>query len=275
VSADYVKVDGRDLNMRVRPNVLIDGRPFLADVAVQPNSAAFRTALSKGSSRYDGLIVAWRRRMSAGLDLTASYTLARATSDVGTASDEIAQNWIEDIRDPFGDVQQGPSTRTDSRHNISFSAIVRAPLGIAVAPIFMYRSALPIHTIEGRDMNADGVANERTAMAYRYTGLDESTGAATFDTDGPCETIACSRRAPFSQLNVRISRGVPLNGPARLEFIAEVFNVFNATNPALPTSQQRITNNVPNPLFMQPSGFAGDIGQPEQRVGQVGFRLTF
>jgi hypothetical protein len=26
---------------------------------------------------------------------------------------------------------------------------------------------------------------------------------------------------------------------------------------------------------MQPTAFAGDFGQPEQRVGQIGFRITF
>jgi hypothetical protein len=32
---------------------------------------------------------------------------------------------------------------------------------------------------------------------------------------------------------------------------------------------------VPNPAFMQPTGYSGDTGQGEQRLGQVGFRLTF
>jgi outer membrane receptor protein involved in Fe transport len=275
VSADYVRVDGRDLNMRVRPNVLVNGQRFLAGIPVQPNSQAFRTAVSKGSSGYDGLILAVRRRMSAGFDITAGYSISKATSDVGTASDEIAQNWIEDITDPFNDIQQGPSTRTDSRHTATISGIVRAPFGIDVAPIFLYRSAFPIHTIEGIDRNGDGLINERTSVEYRYTGLDEETGVATFETGGSCETIACSRRAPFSQLNLRVSRAVTIKGRARIEAIAEVFNLLNAKNPVLPLSQQRITTGVPNPQFMQPNAYAGDVGQPEQRVGQVGFRLTF
>jgi hypothetical protein len=274
-TADYVRVDGRDLNMRVRPNVMVDGRPWLSDVGVQPNGSNFRVALSKGTSRYDALILALRRRMSAGLDLTASYTLARATSDVGTAYDEINQNLIENIFDPFGEVQQGPSARTDARHAVTVSAIVRAPYGIDVAPIFLYRSALPLHTFEGVDLNRDGVVNDRTSLAYRYTGLDERTGVATFEPDGPCETVNCSLRAPFSQLNLRVSRAVPLTGRVRLEAIAEVFNLFNAANPALPVTTGRLSGAAPNGQFMQPLMFAGDVGQPEQRVGQIGFRLTF
>ena len=273
LTADYVRVDGRDLNLRVRPNVLINGQRFLAGVGVSPGNANFRTALSKGSSRYDGLILALRRRMSAGLDMTASYTLAKATSDVGTASDELVQNLIENILDPFSDVQQGPSARTDSRHNVSITAIVQAPYGINVAPIFIYRSPLPMHTAEGIDRNADGTNNERSTVAYRYSGLDEETGVAAFEEAGPCETVNCSRRAPFSQLNLRVSRAFQAGGRVRAEAIAEVFNLFNARNPALPLNQQRIQSGV---NFMQPTlGFAGDVGQPEQRIGQLGFRLTF
>jgi len=274
-TADYVRVDGRDLNMRVRPNVLVNGRRWLSDVGVQPNGSGFRVALSKGTSRYDALILALRQRMTDGLDMTASYTLARATSDVGTAYDEINQNIIENIFDPFSGVQQGPSTRTDARHAIAITAIVRAPYGIDVAPIFMYRSALPMHTFEGIDLNGDGMVNERTQTAYRYTGLDERTGVATFEADGTCETVNCSRRAPFSQLNLRVSRAVPLGDRVRLEAIAEVFNLFNAANPVLPLSVARLSGGAPNSQFMQPMSYAGDAGQSEQRVGQIGFRLMF
>jgi hypothetical protein len=31
----------------------------------------------------------------------------------------------------------------------------------------------------------------------------------------------------------------------------------------------------PNSVFMKPTAYAGDAGQPEQRVGQIGFRFTF
>jgi hypothetical protein len=272
LTADYVRVDGRDLNLRIRPNVLVNGQRFLAGVGVSPGNQNFRAALSKGSSRYDGLILALRRRMSAGLDLTASYTLAKATSDVGTASDELVQNLIENILDPFSDVQQGPSTRTDSRHNVSITAIVQAPFGINVASILMYRSPLPMHTSEGVDRNGDSIANERTTVAYRYTGLDEDTGAATFEEAGPCETVNCSRRAPFSQLNLRVSRAFQVGGRVRAEAIGEVFNLFNARNPVLPLSQPRIQSGT---QFMQPTAYAGDVGQPEQRIGQIGFRITF
>jgi len=275
VSIDYVRVDGRDLNLRLRPNALVNGRRFLGDLQVQPNSISFRTAISKGSSRYDALIAGIRRRLSNGLDFNASYTLARATSDVGTAYDEIVQNLVQDVTDPFAPVQNGPSTRTDARHRVTASAIVEVPWGVRVSPIVFYRSALPVHTFEGIDLNRDGNVNDKTARAYRFAGLDDD-GTARMDEAGACDTVNCSRRAPFSQLNLRVSRSFAVGGGVRIEAIGEVFNVFNATNPSLPLQTQRLSaTGAPLSSFMQPTAFAGDVQQGEQRVGQVGFRLTF
>ena len=277
VSADYVRVDGRDLNLRLRPNVRTSpgGPRLLAGVPVQPASQNFRTVLSKGSSRYDALILSLRRHLSSGVDASASYTVSSATSDVGTASDEIVQNLIQDIADPFGPVQQGPSARTDSRHMVTISGIVQAPFGVDVAPIFHYRSALPVHTSEGIDFNGDGNTNDRTPVRYRYTGIG-ADNKATFVEDGTCETVNCSRRAGFSQFNLRISRTFPLARGLRIEAIGEVFNLFNAKNPVLAISQRRINaGGALNTSFMQPTAYAGDVGQTEQRVGQIGLRLTF
>jgi hypothetical protein len=277
MTVDWVRVDGRDLNMRLRPNAFVGaGQRLLAGIPISPAGQTFRTAVSRGRSRYDGLILGLRRRLSDGLDLTASYTLSESVSDVGSAADEIAGNLLQDVRDPFSEVQMAPSSRTDSRHQVTVSAIVRAPWDITVAPIVLYRSALPVHTFVGSDLNGDGVNNDITPVAYRFTGVSDA-GAPTWEEDGPCETVNCSRRAGFSQVNLRVSRGFRV-AKTRIEAIAEVFNLFNAKNPThnllQNASQMQPVNGTPA-QFMVPSGYAGDVGQPEQRVGQVGFRFTF
>ena len=276
VSADFVRVDDRDLNLRLRINQLVNGKRNLSDLAIQPNSNQFRTALSAGTGLYQGMILAINRRMSHHVDFTGSYTLAKATSTIGNASDELDANLIQNVLNPFGPVQNAPSARTDARHRVSASAIIEAPGGINVAPIFLYNSALPVHTFEGLDLNGDGNVNDKTAQAYAYTGLG-ANGTATFKTIGSCDTVNCSRRAPFSQLNLRVSRSFALHaGSSRIEAIAEVFNLMNAKNPFITLTTRRLSGaGVPLSSFMQPTAFAGDFQQPEQRVGQVGFRITF
>jgi outer membrane receptor protein involved in Fe transport len=192
LTVDYVRVDGRDINIRFRPNTRIDGGPRrLADLAIRPNTLSFRTAVSKGESTYDGLIIGLRRRMSRGFDLSGSYTLGDARSIIGTANDELDGNNIQDATDPYNAVNVGPSTRTDARHRVSISAVVQAPWGIQVAPFFIYRSGLPTLTFEGVDLNNDGNVNDITARAYRYTGLTDD-GTATFRSAAARE----SRRLP-------------------------------------------------------------------------------
>jgi hypothetical protein len=275
LTANYVHVEGRNLNTRLRVNTLINGRRNLADLAIQPNNIAFRTAISRGESLYDALMVGVNRRMSNRLDFNASYTMSKSTSDIGSASDETDANLVQDVRDAFGSVQDAPSTRSDARHRVALSAIVEGPAGINIAPIFLYRSALPTHTFEGLDLNADGNVIDKTASSYRYTGLN-ANGTATFAESGSCDTVNCSRRTPYSQLNLRVSRAFHAGGSARIEAIAEVFNLFNAKNPFIPLSTRRLSSaGVPLTSFMQPTAFAGDFQQPEQRVGQVGFRITF
>ena len=103
-----------------------------------------------------------------------------------------------------------------------------------VAPIFTYRSALPMHTFEGLDLNARRQPDRQDRDRLSLHRARRSTGRATFEEDGPCETVNCSRRAPFSQLNLRVSRGFRLGERRDIEAIAEVFNLFNAKNPFIP-----------------------------------------
>jgi hypothetical protein len=41
------------------------------------------------------------------------------------------------------------------------------------------------------------------------------------------------------------------------------------------TSRRLSAAGAPLANFMQPVAYAGDFQQPEQRVGQIGFRFTF
>ena len=101
-----------------------------------------------------------------------------------------------------------------------------------------------------------------------------------------CSSDLCGRGTPFSQLNLRVSKGFRIARTARIEAIAEVFNLFNALNPGGSSSAgatgftgRRFTgtlaNKTANPDFMRPLTYAGDFQQPEQRVGQIGFRFSF
>jgi len=203
--------------------------------------------------------------MYKGLDLTASYTLQEALSTIGTAGDELNQNNLQDATLLYDDPRvNGPASRTDARHSGSVAAVIQAPWGITVSPVFYWRTALPVSTTAGVDTNGNGENNDLPDRAYQFDGV----GNAPKDL-GACETWNCGRGAKRTQFNLRVSKSFRLGGSAQVEAIGEIFNLFNAKNPST------FVTNASSSRFMQPNEYSGDFQNPEQRVGQIGFRFSF
>jgi hypothetical protein len=282
IDIDYVGTRGHDLGVRWALNTKTStGARRFADLNLAPANPTFD--LSVGASRFDGINFGIRRRMDKHIQLSAWYTLSRADGLGGQALDELTYYMVQDATRPFDAVQWGPSQRADARHKITLSAIIEAPGGITVSPIFRFRSALALPITQGYDVNADGQNNDIATTAFAFDGLDANNNP-TYHIIGQCLTISCGRGAPMSQFNMRVSKVFKLGSRAHVEAIAEVFNLLNAINPAFSVGAApsagsvytgTATNYKANPVFMKPNSYAGDSGQPEQRVGQIGFRFTF
>jgi hypothetical protein len=288
-SVDYVNSIGRDLNERPRLNQRIPGSDaalnlrrvsVLLPSPLNPNVNATRPTLSVGTSSYNAMILSVHRRMSHGFDFQANYTLQDAKSTVGTAADALNTANIQDPNNPFDDPRQfGPNASVDSRHLINLSATFQLPWGIRFAPIFFFRSALPVALVDGRDLNLDGDATEIPAQAYVVDSFDASKPQlqqVTVKAIGTCTTVNCGRGYYQTQTNIRFSKVFSLMGRANVEAIGEVFNLFNNINPS--GFRTRVTvpsTGLPDATLLQPATYSGDFQRPEQRVGQLGVRFTF
>ena len=281
IDVDYVHTDGKDLGVRWALNTRVNnGARRYADLPLNPTNPTLN--MSIGQSRYDGVNFGVRRRMDGHVQLSGWYSLAKATGRGGQAVDELTTNLVQDSTNPFADVQDGPAARTDARHKVTISAVIQAPWSITVSPIYRFRSALPIHTWYGYDNNLDGVSNDIFPTAFQYTGISDA-GVPSFKEIGACESVNCSRGASLSQFNLRVSKTVHIFQHVNAELIADFFNLTNAINPAFNVGAVAVgaintgtlASHAPNAVFMKPNAFAGDNGQPEQRVAQLGFRITF
>jgi outer membrane receptor protein involved in Fe transport len=272
---DYVHSDGHDLGWRIQLNQVNPGgtgRQF-ADLGTSP--ANFTIDITNGRSRYNGVNFGLRRRMTAGLSFNAWYSLSDAKSTTGNGSDELNIQNIQNHLDPFADVQMGPSGRTDARHRVSILAVWNGPWGITVSPVWRFRSALPVGITQGIDLNGNTANNEISTEAFGYDGLN-GDGTVKLKDLGACTTINCGRGASQQAFNLRVSKGFRLVGSTRIEAIGEIFNLFNAKNPATFTTRRYLgSTTAPNADFMRPQEYSGDFQNPEQRVGQIGFRFTF
>jgi len=281
MDVDYVHVEGKDLGVRWPLNTITPaGTRRYASLGFSPANPTMN--MSIGASKFDGFNIGMRRRMARSWSMNAWYQWSNARGLGGLGLDELTTNLVQDATKPLADVQWGPSARTDARHKVTVSAVINLPWGIYASPIFRYRSALPLHIWTGYDVNADGANNDIYTTAYQFTGIDAS-GNGQYKEIGPCTMVNCGRGAALSQFNLRVSKIFKLSHGMTLEAIGEIFNIGNAMNPnfgvGAASSSRYFTGTaaapVKNTVFMKPTAYSGDSGQPEQRVGQIGFRFAF
>ena len=155
-------------SVRIRASTAAPRR--LADLPIRPNTLSFRTAVSKGESTYDGLIIGLRRRMSKGFDLSASYTLSDARSIIGTANDELDANNIQDATDPFAAGERRALDRAPTRATACRSApwfrrpgASRSRRSSSTGP-----GCRPSRS-RGSTLNNDGNVNDITPRAYKLS----------------------------------------------------------------------------------------------------------
>ncbi len=253
---DLTDIAYRDVPFRFRAN----GRDPATGARRFSQFGNFRIWSGEGFADYQGANLGLRARISNRLELQGFYTYAEVEGNILAGTDEfritnaghqpeigaVGDQSVNPL-DPGCDACSGP-LNTDAKHRFTLSAIYRAPWEVVVAGIFRYRSALPYTEWTGIDTNGDLFAFELPS------GVDE---------------VNNRRGASFSQFDLRLSRQFNFANDLGVELIVEVFNLFNEENPNRFVGNRRASN------FGQPTVFAGDPLQGEQRLGQVGFRFKF
>jgi hypothetical protein len=109
-----------------------------------------------------------------------------------------------------------------------------------------------------------------SALPYNvFSGVDLNHNGFVVNLPAGVSNVNSGRGTKFAQLDLRVSKLFHMSGAAGVEGIAEVFNIFNAINPA------GFNGNLSSASFGQPSTFAGDPLQGEQRLAQLGLRFRF
>lgn len=225
-----------------------------------PDFGNFRVWYGNGKAKYNGVNLSGHARLGEKFELQGFYTISEATGNVLAGADEFRitdAGYQPDLRavrdqsvnplDPQCSKCFGPLD-TDARHRVTLSGLYRAPWDLNVSGIFRYRSARPYTDWSGVDTNGDGYA------------FDLAPGVSHVNT---------LRGDSFSQFDVRLAKAFKFGGNFGVEVIGEVFNLFNADNPVL------FNGNRNSASYKKPAAFAGDPGQGEQRLAQLGLRLTF
>jgi hypothetical protein len=233
-----------------------------------------------GRNRYDGLNLAYRKRMTRHFSLNTSYVLSRAVGYNGASAS--FGNAPTNLNDIFAKHDFGP-TGADERHRWVLSGIVDLPGGVKFAPIMQLASARPYQAFEGvNDTYGFGGGQGSThALVLKsdpanlvatktYTAAQLRACLAT----GDCYQVPYDymRGQRFFQLDTRLSKTVRLGEKARLELIFQAFDLTNRANFGANYRTSIRAADFGKPIgFITPSG----VVVPRSFSGEFGARFSF
>jgi len=232
------------------------------------------------TSKYNGLVVMFNRRMTSGLQLQAFYTFSN-TSDTGQSSQTFTAS--NNVLNPFDLALENGRSNFDIHHHVGSTLVwkpnyfaqkgtlVRNALdGWTVAPIVMVSSGAPYTaTVSG---NAPVAA----------TFVRVSTGILGAGGSGRLPEIARNGFQMPRTVNVdlRLAKKFNLYESWKLELFGEAFNLFNHVNAtAVGTRNFSIGGTAAAPTLVADPQFgvvqASSNSLLAQRQIQIGARLTF
>ena len=243
-----------------------------SDVA-RPNPAfdSIKARESSARSMYRGATFGTRvqrKRYQAGLHYTYSGTYSDDDNERDIA---ISYDNAFNLRPEYG------YSELDACHFLRGYGVVSLPWGIDLSGILSVRSGLPLNAVTGSDSNED------------------RDGARPFPTDRPYQSPGVPsvrnafRNQPFRSVDVRFLKSIPLpRDRVKLQFSAEMFNIFNFTNASIGPNNtiyglgvDPATGNsvAPPATFLRVKLADGRI-DPNNTVGtpfqfQAGLRLEF
>ena len=189
-----------------------------------------RVTYSQSSSNniYKALLVKIDKRLSQNYQFLVSYTLSKS-------EDSMIRN---DAGDVYGYARVRSFGAADRRHRLVASGIVHLPFDMQVSAVADLRSSRSFNPSTSFDLNADGYTGDLPpGVAYqsgcRGLQLDAINAFRTARGLPSVSTINC---AGFANLDIRFSKSFPLWQSHRLEFIGQLFNVFNHANLDVPVS---------------------------------------
>lgn len=230
----------------------------------QPLITTIATTASRGGSKYNSMQASVRQRLDRGLELLASYTLGKVTTNnrgfygvfggtgpQGVVSGTEGAYW-QNTYDP--DAEWGPAFH-DVRHNFVFSSTYELPFGRGrtygndwsavmntllggwrVGGIFQARTGLPVTVIDSRARSLQGErGSERPNCVGDWKPADQSINRwldinafqeVPLGTFGNCP-VGVARGPGYVNLDLMLSKRFDISGPRYAEFRLEMFNALN------------------------------------------------
>ena len=255
VSASYLFSFGNHLTTFVDTNLnpptgqgrvnIVDG-PFAGQTWVFPFYRGPRPNTSFGnileirdsvSTKYHALVLQANRRLTNGLQFQSSYTLSRAQDNGGAQSSSTFTPGFSALFDPFDAAGDDGLSPFDRRHKFVASVVYNTDFknlsgasahvlnGWTIAPIVNMFSGFRYTAVTNAFTPPGTAATPNTFGTSPAGGINGSNGSLRFGLT-PNNTF----HAPsVKYVDLRVSRRFTIKENAKIEVLAEGFNIFNRT----------------------------------------------
>jgi hypothetical protein len=268
-----------DVNYQNPTSTLADGRPVFstavnATTRVDPRYNRVRLVQSIGDSWYKALTLTFGRRWANNVQFDLNYTLAEGIDTAPLGGNTLSVQGDAARSDPTNLARDKGPNSLDIRHTfngsiVAMSTVTRySPTWNAIlsdhqiSAILTFNSGTPTALAGNRDLNLDGINNDRPL-------------------DIPRNNIYLPAR---SNVDLRYSRFFALGGTRRFEVQAEFKNIFNieqvsniTTTVTVNTAGQIVDSTgavVTTPPSTNGNDYPATSGY-EQRKFQLGFKFFF
>jgi outer membrane receptor protein involved in Fe transport len=231
---------------------------------------------SSAETDYDALLVEFERRFEGRFGFRAAYTLSAANNYANDDQIPFSSGPLDpnDLRREYGPAPN------DQRHRLALSGVVDLGAGFRLSGLWTLASGVPMDILLPSAQTRIPVLG-RNAGGREFETADELNAFiqdvnARGGIDGePLPLVSGTARFndTFNSLDLRVARAFTV-GPARIDALVELFNVFNVTN-ILGTSTLnysgfanalvRDSNDPADPGYLRSSTF----GTPVSTAGGV------
>jgi hypothetical protein len=282
VSVGYVNAVGSNLPVLMDVNLIPTGATLGDGRLVYSTTVNSQTRVNStfdhinvfqsiAESNYNAFTATLTKRMQKGFQAQATYTLARGTDNAPLTGSYVVGSGDDRVSDPTNLDRDEGVTPFNQTHTLAVSAVYSPQvtgdgMGAYFANnnqlgfIIQANSGLPFNIRSNRDLNGDGVTNDRPLGVERNTG----------------------RLGTVFNVDLRYSRFIPFGTGRRGEVFLEAKNLFNRQNIA--GVNRVVTTDVAGvpAVDIGNTTATGTLGQPftgtsgyDQRIVQVGFKVVF
>jgi hypothetical protein len=226
LDVDYVHQYGADQLGAQDLNLPASGAISATNPRPDPRFSEVKVMQNFTKSWYDALETQVRTRVRGSDSLQLSYTLSRSYRD--------GVNHYQTYRGTMRTPNEVGYSETDTRHNLSFAGSTTLPWRIQFSAIVKAISGSPTPVSAGFDIDGDSqLQNDRPAGLGITVGRNnvahdlEIINALRASRSLPPITADLLDLRPFYNIDLRLTKVLPLGGARHLELFLEGFNATN------------------------------------------------